>query len=134
MTFEADYEDVLQNIELGIVQVYRQHPDMVDWDALTGLDALIQFYNAEARGKPAELRNLSGLSSEVAQSVKAMCEWRLSRNPLLDEHDRTIEIEMPSMTPKEIVACLKRIRKSIDLHTRRGGLQGYLNFIVEYVR
>lgn len=33
----------------------------------------------------------------------------------------------------EIIACLKRIRKSIEHWNRRGGRQGYLNFASQFV-
>lgn len=62
------YEDVLQNIEFAIVNVYREHPD------------------------------------------------------LLDSH-----------VDEEIVACLKRIRKSVGRWNKRGGRQGCLTFIQQYI-
>jgi hypothetical protein len=133
MTFEEEYGDVLQNIEFGIVQVYREHPETLDADVLMALEALIQYYNAMARGKPAALRSLAGVQGQVAGSVKAMCDWRLGQAQLRDEHDRPIEMGGMSKTPEEIVACLKRVRKSADLHTRRDGRRGYLDFIVDYV-
>lgn len=34
----------------------------------------------------------------------------------------------------EIVACLKRLRKSVQFWTKSGGRQGYLNYIVEFLR
>lgn len=45
--FEEKYLDVLQNIEFGIVSVYRQHPEMLDWDALKAIETLIHEYHAE---------------------------------------------------------------------------------------
>jgi O6-methylguanine-DNA--protein-cysteine methyltransferase len=39
--FEEKYLDVLQNIEFGIVSVYREHPEMLDWDAFKAVEALI---------------------------------------------------------------------------------------------
>jgi len=34
MTFEAEYEDVLQNLEFAIIQVYRERPDLIDAEVL----------------------------------------------------------------------------------------------------
>ncbi len=131
--FEEQYEDVLHNLEFGIVQVYQRHPELVDWDAETALSALIVFYNAQAHGKSAELRALPGLQNEVAQSVRAMCELHLGRSSLLDENDRPVELGIEPKTVQEIIACLKRIRKSVQYWNKEHGRQGYLDFIVNFV-
>ena len=38
-----------------------------------------------------------------------------------------------SISLDEIVACLKRVRKSINRWTRTGGRQGYLTFVSQFV-
>lgn len=133
MKFEEQYEDVLQNIEAGIVQVYHQQPALSDWDVEMALEALIQFFNAEARGKPIELRQLPGVQAEVVRAVKAMCEWRLGRGEVLDEHDRPVDLQLTPITPAEMVACLKRIRKSVQFWTKSRGRQGYFDYIVTFL-
>ena len=132
MKFEEKYEDVLQNIEFGIVRVYQEHPELVDWDALIAIESLIHAYSAEAQGRQAAPRVLAGLASQVAGPVKAMCEWRLGRNPLTDEEGHSLDV--PPKTLDEIVACLKRIRRSIRLWNKEGGRQGYLKFVSQFVR
>ena len=131
MTFEEEYEDVLQNIEMSIIQVYRQHPELVDWEALGAIESMIQAYTAEARGIPVSPRTLIGLSGEVAESVRATCEWRLGRRALVTEDGE--KIEPSAKTLDEIIACLKRIRKSIRHWGKRGGRQGYLVFVAEFL-
>ncbi len=131
MAFEDEHYDVLQNIESGIVSVYRQHPEMVDWDVETALGTLIQHYNM--RGKPGEMRNLPGVQGEVVNAVKAMCDWRLGRSQPIDENDQPIDSGMVPTTPEEIVACLKRIRKSVQFWTKKSGRQGYLKYIIDFV-
>jgi hypothetical protein len=133
MKFEEQYEDVLHNLEFGIVQVYHRHPELVDWDAEAALNALMVFYNAQAQGKSAELRVLPSLQGEVARSVRVMCELHLGQGSLLDENDQPVEFGLPPKTIEEIIACLKRIRKSIQRWNKGGGRQGYLNFIKDYV-
>jgi len=78
--FEEKYLDVLQNIEFGIVTVYRQHAEMVDWDALKAIETLIREYQAELTGHPAPAVDLKPVAQEVYDSVKTMCEWRLGRS------------------------------------------------------
>jgi hypothetical protein len=133
MKFEEQYEDVLHNLEFGIVQVYRQHPELVDWDAEIALNALIVFYNAQAQGKPAELRVLPKLQNEVAHFVQAMCELHLGRGSLRDKNDQPFKFGGTPKTTQEIIACLKRIRKSVQYWSKENGRQGYLNFVREFV-
>jgi hypothetical protein len=135
MKIEEQYEDVLQNIESSVVGVYRTHPELTDWDVELAYEALIQFYNAEAHGRPVEVRQLPGIQAEVMRGAQAMCEWRLGRATvtIFDEHDQPVEIPLIPLTTDEVVACLKRLRKSVRFWTKEGGRQGYLNYIVEFL-
>ena len=142
--FEEKYLDVLQNIEFGIVTVYRQHAEMVDWDALKAIETLIREYQAELTGRPVPAVVLQPVAQEVYDSVKAMCEWRLGRSQMVVEEKKSFfklpfkksppEIPLELKTTDEIILCLKRIRKSIQHWNRRGGRQGYLDFISEFVK
>lgn len=133
LPFEERYEDVLQNIEFGIIQVYHDHPEMTDWDALSAVEALIRMYQAEAKGRQARPPSLTSLPQEVYQSARAMCELRLGRETLLDEDDRPVELGMQPLSLDEIIACLKRIRKSINLWSREGGRRGYLAYVDQFI-
>jgi hypothetical protein len=131
--FEDEYLDVLQNIEFGIVHVYKAHPEMTDWDALNALEALIRTYQAEGRGKTTSSFSLTPLSQKVFESVRAMCEWRLGREKLYKDGEM-LDLKMTPLTLDEMVACLKRIRRSINMWNRNRGQRGYLSFIVEFVK
>ena len=133
MKVEEQFEDVLQNIEFSVVSVYHAHPELVDWDVEAALEALIQFYQAEVRQKSANLRPLAGLQAEVARAAQAMCDWRLGRAPLHDERDQPIELKSAPLTAADMVACLKRLRKSIQFWGKAGGRQGYLNYIINFI-
>ncbi|MCC6134818.1 MAG: hypothetical protein LM550_16415 [Candidatus Contendobacter sp.] len=41
----------MQNIEFGIISVYREHPQMVDYTAMRALEALIDHYVAQKIGR-----------------------------------------------------------------------------------
>ncbi|MEZ4658600.1 MAG: hypothetical protein R2911_13600 [Caldilineaceae bacterium] len=78
MNFEEEYQDVLQNIEFAIISVYREQPEMVDYDAEKALNGLIELYTAEERGRaPRPQRNLQDVSLLAYERTKSMCEWRL---------------------------------------------------------
>ena len=99
---------------------------------LTAIDALVRLYGAEAQGKSLSPRPVRGIAKQVMESVQAMCEWRLGRSTLQDEVERSVE-SPPPKTVDEIVACLKRIQSSIKLWTQKGGRQGYLNFVQQFI-
>jgi hypothetical protein len=134
MKIEDQYLDVLQNIESSIVSVYQARPELTDWDVEAALEALVQFYHAETRQKPADLRQLAGNQAEVLQAARVMCEWRLGRARMFDERDQPIGAPVKPLTAAEIVACLKRLRKSVQFWSKSGGRQGYLNYIVNFVQ
>ena len=126
---EDDSLDVLQNIEFGIMQVYRAETNLIDVDALDALEALIRHYVAEENGRNTPDPRLTGKPLRVFASVKEMCEWRLGRQEL------TADDEDAPLTPiavSELVQRHREIQKSIRRWTRFGR-KGYLEFVSQYV-
>lgn len=134
MSFEDDYADVLQNIEFGIVISWRCCPDLCDHDVMRVLEAVIDTYVAEKIGRRPRSFNLSDYEKLLMDNVRRMCEWRLGRANLGDNSHLKDEIVTSPITVDEINLCLKRILKSVKTWNKSGGRQGYLNFIVQYVR
>lgn len=131
MAFEEEYEDVLQNIELAIVSVYRRRPDLIDYNVEEALDALIYRYKAEIRDHTPRPHRLTGRPQQVYEAVKEMCEWRLGREQM--ELESGESVQMASNSAEEILACLKRVKKSVQRWRKRGGRQGYLDFVQQYI-
>jgi hypothetical protein len=131
-TFEDKYLDVLQNIEFGIVQVYRRHPDMLDWHALNAVNAAMRAYQAEARQQPAPKAQLNPIEQETLAAIQGMCNWRLGRETLYDDKQQPLDLPMAHITLEEVMACLKRIRRSIEKWNKHGGRQGYLTFVSDF--
>jgi hypothetical protein len=132
-TFEKQYEDVLQNIEFSIVRVYYAHPEMTDWQALAAVEALLRAYQAEAKGRQAAPPPPDPLAQEVYTLARVTCEWRLGRGaPFENEQGEPVEVSLKPVTLDEMVACLKRIRKSINRWSREGGRRGYLAFVSQF--
>jgi hypothetical protein len=132
-SFEDHYLDVLQNIEFSLAQVYRAHADMLDYDARNAIEALTRAYQAEARGRAITPPRLNPLAQEAYDLVKGMCEIRLGRSTFIDDNQQPIELAATPLTLDETVACLKRIRKSIDTWNRQGGQRGYFNFVDSFL-
>ena len=134
MKVEDQYTDVLQNMELGIVLTYRKCPNLSDYDVMRGLEALIDAYRAENIGRPPRPFNLSDDERLLVENVRRMCEWRLGRGNLGEDPAEEKGITPAPNTIDEVVLCLKRIVKSVKTWNASGGRQGYLNFIVQYVK
>ncbi len=131
MTFEDEYLDVLQNIEFAIISVYRQHPDVRDSVVLRAIEALIDTYRAEARSQTPKPLKLPETEALIFAQVREVCDLRLGRGGLgmtaeqAPAQDKTVE---------EIVACLRRIRKSVERWNKRGGQQGYVTFVNQFIK
>jgi len=130
---EDEYMDVFQNLEFIIVQTHRREPDLTDWDAETVIEALIRHYQALWRGQePRPPRLNTEVRKELYDGLMTICELRLGNETLIAED--TSE-EFPSFEPitlEELVAILKRIRKSIRFWNKRGGVRGYLTYIDQF--
>ncbi len=63
-----------------------------------------------------------------------MCEMRLGRDSMRDKKGKEVKLDMKPITVEEIIACLKRIRKSVEGWYKRGGRRGYYEFIRQFVQ
>ena len=127
--FGKENLDVLQNIEFGIVQVYRADPSLLDIDAKDAVEALIRHYRAEEDRRTPPPLALHERAQRVFSSVQGICEWRLGRAALQGKSE-TADTKIPL---SDIVRSLKEIVKSIPRWSDRGGRQGYLKFVIQYL-
>jgi hypothetical protein len=132
-TIEEEYLDVLQNIEFAIVSVYRSEQALTDYDVSKILNVLISGYQAELSKRDFRKPNLSPLQEQLYGSVKHMCEWRLGRETI-DKKEKHLQQKIPGSIPVEdIIACLKRIQKSVETWSKQGGRKGYLEYIDQFL-
>ncbi|HWH70932.1 MAG TPA: hypothetical protein VNT26_16200 [Candidatus Sulfotelmatobacter sp.] len=125
-----DYQDVLQNIEFVVIQVWREHPEMTNYSVMRAYDAAIAYYHALARKQTPKPVNLTGLDVTVFALVKEVCDWRLGRG---SEPGRDLPEGFEPLPLEDLVACLRRLRKSVDFWTKEGGRQGYLQYIDQFL-
>ena len=121
--------DVLQNIEFGIIEVYRADRSLLDIDVKDAVDALVRHYHADEEQRTPPRRTLGQRAEKVFRSVETLCEWRLGRSPFPGETD----VPEPGVPVSELVKGLREIQKSIPRWSRRGGRQGYLEFVSQYL-
>jgi len=134
MDVEEEHLDILQNIEFAIMSVYRENPLLVDFDVEAAINALISLYHTQSQNHEPRPVSLNERATLVYERVEAMCEWRLGREELLSADMRERGPRPEPVTLDVIVACLKRIRKSVQRWNKEGGRQGYLTFVGRFVR
>lgn len=132
-TFEEKYNDTLRSIELAIVRVYREEDNLVDFQTLTAVNGLIRVYTAKVRNRNAPVLKLDHLSQKVFNDVKLACDGWLGQAPVFDETGQMAEVKENALRVSEIIDCLKRIRKSIQMWQKEGGRTGYYEFIDQFL-
>jgi len=121
--------DVLQNIEFGIIEVYRADPSLLDVDAKDAIDALVRHYHAEEEQRTPPPARLGDRAQRVFLNVQGMCEWRLGRSGLPGATAETTS----GIPVADLGKCLRKIQKSIPRWSGQGGRKGYLDFISQYL-
>ncbi|MCP5100621.1 MAG: hypothetical protein GY943_34155 [Chloroflexi bacterium] len=131
--FEEKYNDTLRHMELSLVRVYRKHDELMDWQVLTAVNALLRTYTAEQRKRQPPAIDVFPPADEAHAELKIVCEGWLGRGPLVDEVGQLTEAGNKALKVSEIVACLKRIRKSNEMWQKEGGRRGYYKFIDQFL-
>jgi hypothetical protein len=126
--------DVLQNVEAAILETYADEPDLLDLDVIDALDAIIRRYFAEEQGRTPSASRLSARAARVSEAVERACEWRMGRLQLGEIVGDALIPPHPLKTVAEIVVCLKRLRKSVNIWNEEGGRQGYLDYVSEFFK
>ena len=80
-----------------------------------------------ARASPPSRKGPSPFHTWAEIPLHNICEWRSGWAPGLEQGEFTpIPLE-------DLVACLRRLRKSVDFWTKQAGRQGYMQYIEQYV-
>ena len=134
MRIEDEHLDVLQNIESAIAVLYRQFPEMADYEVLRTYEALIDLYVGERIGRPPRGWDPSELEERMFEAVRGTCEWRRGRKPLPGSDSEALMPPADAIPVETLLLALKRLVKSVQKWTRDAGRQGYLDFMSRFVR
>lgn len=140
---EEKYVDVLHNIEMGIVSVYRENESMTDWDALRGLETVLKYYQSKVKDREPKFISLNPLAQTTYERVLEICEMTLGNRPIIVEVNEKLlgllpvkkrkEISADPKTKEEVIICLRRVLDSIHFWTKEAGRQGYLMYIDQFL-
>jgi hypothetical protein len=133
---EEEFMDVLQNIEYALITVYKEDEEMTDYEAEEAINSLIRLYTAEQRKRAEPKLDLSGPAELAFERVKVMCEMRMGREKLQsgDENKEPFDFNLEPIALNDLIACLKRVRRSIQKWNRDYGRRGYYDFVSQFVR
>lgn len=131
--FEEKYNDVLRSMEIALVRAYREDETMTDWETLTAVNGLIRSYTAVARHRNPPNLKLSAQAQPSYDELKLVCEGWLGQKPIFDEAGQMEELGEQALTVSEIIDCLKRVRKSVEMWQKEGGRRGYFNFVDQFL-
>jgi hypothetical protein len=116
---DDDHLDVCQNIEVGLKEQYILSPELTDTMCVYGLEQAII-----AIKKKADYAKNMKVSDDP--SIQGIIEWCVQIG-----EERIGKLN--NLTLEEYVARIKKIRKSVILHSSLGGKRGYYEFIKNYV-
>lgn len=133
-TFEERYNDPLRSMELALVQAYRTDETMTDWETVHALNALIREYTAVQRRRQPTHIPLSPLAKQSYDELKLVCAGWLGHAPVVDEAGQIADLGDQALSLQEVIDCLKRIRKSVEMWQKEGGRRGYFEFIDGFLR
>jgi hypothetical protein len=141
LDFEEKYKAELFAMESAIISIYEDNPQMADYSVMEAVDNLIRLYEAESSGRTASIRRMEPLDQQIYKKVGAICELLMQRSILIDEDKNKVKLDKLGLlssnrsanTIEEILACLKRIRKSVTRWNKANGRRGYLDFVQEYL-
>jgi len=118
--FTEQYEDVLQNFEMIIMEEYRSHRHLKDSDVMAALRGVLMYYTLPASESTRYESMLPPLASELIGWLEGMFDLRLRGGDL-------------PQTPKEILLrAIGVLIDSVHFWTRNGGSQGYLKFVRQF--
>ena len=131
LKFEDEYFNELLAIETTISKIYVENSDLLDFNVDKALNGVVRTLGNQQRGKKAPTLKLKDDEQKLYDEFIGLTEGQFKGGALTDEDGDEIGIELRSLTVDEMIACFKRIQRSIKLMSDQGR-QGYLNFIKQF--
>jgi len=122
LSFEEEYFDVLRAIETQIYTAYSDNPDLLDFNVDKALNGLVRTLQSEQRGKKAPNLKLKSDEQTIYKLLQSLANLYLGKDDIKPDQ---------LLTTDEMIACFKRIQRSIKLMSDQGR-QGYVNFIKQF--
>ena len=126
--------NTLHAIERFVARGWREQPSLTDHMVKRVYEELAAHYRALAGERdPVEIDGgAGGAEGDLLNGLLAVCEELREAGPTeVGAKDEKTERGDP-VDAETLHRCLKRLIRSVDKATKRGGVQGYLTFIAKY--
>ncbi len=133
MRVDEEFRNVLMNIEIQVIDIANDNPEIADYQVEKVYSALLSKYKALNRGKEAKEVNFKEPTDTLYTQVGAICSFFVGDIKPKDEDGEPINIPLDTISYEDMIACLKSLRKSVKLWNKEGGQKGYLNYVKEFV-
>ena len=128
--FEDEYFHVLFSIESAIYEIYNKNRELVDYSVDKALNGAVRTLSNQQRGRKPPRLKLSDDEQRIYDSFMGIVEI-YTGGELMTEDGEELDLEIEPITLDEMIACFKRIQRSIKTMSDQGR-QGYLDFIKQF--
>jgi len=126
--------DILLHLENAIHQVAYPNTEISDGQIELALERLIRHYQTEAAGREPRPTRLGAGCRQVFDMTMVIAELLLGHaEATIVETGEALGMGNESISHAELIACLKRIRKSVRFWNRQGGRRGYVTYIHDFL-
>lgn len=124
---------ILYRIEKCLIQCYQAHPEITDHVVRRVYEAAASHYRAVASGREADRPTLDGVEASIYDTLFAACEDLRTRGAgeIGSTGPEPGSEPVPAITLNQ---CMNKLVRSVEKGTKRGGVRGYLQMIVAYVK
>jgi hypothetical protein len=131
LSFEEQYFGQLFSIESAIYSVYKENRDLLDYNVDKALNGAVRTLNSQKRGRKPPTLKLKDDEQKIYDDFMSLVDLHTSEGYFTTEDGEGIDLPIEPITIDEMIACFKRIQRSIKLMSSQGR-QGYLNFIEQF--
>lgn len=129
---EEEHSMLLFPMESNVLKIHRSHPDSNSRRLREAIGLVLYDIKSRITGEKADTNRFRDADNERLEKALLM-----SFDPFTNEAIREVlgrkEPQDLQEYYKEAVMCLLRIKESIDVWEKRGGPNGYFNFIEQYM-
>ncbi len=132
MRVEEEFENVMINIEIQVITVSNEYPELSDAGVERVYNALLSKYKAIGRGKePKE----PSFRSEAEQELFALIDTVSDLFTGVDKESELADVfeGQDEVSAENMAAIFKRLRKSLRTWTKQGGSKGYIYYIAQFL-
>ena len=133
MRVEEEFENVMLNIEMQIISVSNQDSKLTDWQVDKVFSAFLSKYKALSNGREVKEVTFNSPEKDLYLLIEGACDFFTGDSEEWGDGHFIIELDAEKVSYENMVAIFKRLRKSLNTWTKRGGSQGYIYYISQFI-